>query len=78
MWVNAGFLRSDATLREGLERADGVRGRDGPVCCTRESTAAGWRKRSPCAASRGAILGAALARTESRGAHFRNDFPAAR
>ena len=73
MWANAGLLRDDAALRRGL--ADQAR-----VAESIGGLAAGkWSRRLAEAQSLAtvarAILVSALARTESRGAHFRNDFP---
>jgi succinate dehydrogenase/fumarate reductase flavoprotein subunit len=74
MWVNAGLLRSDATLREGLSTQMNCEARLMPLV---EKGARGRRLSEAVAASSvaRAILESALARTESRGAHFRNDFP---
>lgn len=74
MWGHAGLLREESSLRKGqhlrAECAEGIAriakggklGRrlvEGQALCT----------------VAGAILDSALARTESRGAHYRNDFP---
>jgi L-aspartate oxidase len=74
MWVCAGLLRSEATLSEGMSAQDD--------CETRlaQLVERGKRSRRLCEAVATssvarAILDSALARTESRGAHFRNDFP---
>jgi L-aspartate oxidase len=74
MWAYAGLLREDSTLRQGLAAQK--------VCADAlaELTAQGKESRRLTEAlsmSRvaHAILASALARTESRGAHFRNDFP---
>jgi len=74
MWANAGLLRGESTLRKGLE--DLAEYKAGLAHLTEQGKgnrrlAEGW------AMSRvaGAILLSALARTESRGAHFRNDHP---
>ncbi|MGD0829603.1 MAG: L-aspartate oxidase [Terracidiphilus sp.] len=74
MWSYAGLLREESTLRLGLA-AQGT-------CAAALAELAGQDKSSrrlaeaqamSCVAH--AILASALARTESRGAHFRNDFP---
>jgi L-aspartate oxidase len=74
MWACAGLLREDSTLRQGLATQK--------VCADFfiELAAQGKGSRRltealamSCVAH--AILVSALARTESRGAHFRNDFP---
>jgi L-aspartate oxidase len=74
MWDNAGLLRDEASLRRGLAAQT--------ICEAgfAEIAAAGRVSRrlsEAQAMSRvaHAILVSALARTESRGAHFRNDFP---
>jgi L-aspartate oxidase len=74
MWVCAGLLRDEATLRKGLaaqaecEAAlEGI-ARQGKVSRRLAEAQALSRVAH-------AILQSALARTESRGAHFRNDFP---
>ena len=73
MWTHAGLLREGPSLREGLRVqqavSDGVdrrrQGHTGRRLLEAEAL---------CAVSE-AILCSALARTESRGAHYRNDFP---
>jgi L-aspartate oxidase len=74
MWVNAGLLRSEATLREGLSTQMDCEARLTQLV---EKGMRGRRLSEAVAASSvaRAILESALARTESRGAHFRNDFP---
>jgi len=74
MWTCAGLLRDEATLREGL--------RTQAVCDSAiERLARGGRTDRRLAEAQAlsrvahAILHSAMARTESRGAHFRNDFP---
>ena len=73
MWVDAGLLREESSLREGQR----VRAK----CADRvESVAQSGRlgrrlveAQAVCTVA-AAILDSALARTESRGAHYRNDF----
>lgn len=74
MWANAGLLRQESTLREGLDALS--------VCSDElaELMEAGKRSRRLLEAEAlsrvaRAILESALARTESRGGHYRNDFP---
>jgi len=74
MWAYAGLLREDSTLRLGLAAQK--------ACADSLSQLAAQGKGNrrlteALAMSRvaHAILLSALARTESRGAHFRNDFP---
>jgi succinate dehydrogenase/fumarate reductase flavoprotein subunit len=74
MWVHAGLLREEASLKQGLAAQA-----ECEAALTRfAQQGKGSRRLSEaqalCSVS-GAILRSALARTESRGAHFRNDFP---
>jgi succinate dehydrogenase/fumarate reductase flavoprotein subunit len=74
MWNYAGLLRQQFALLEGFASQQDCA--DGLKKLVRQ--AKGSRRLSEALAlSRvaHAILHAALARTESRGAHFRNDFP---
>jgi L-aspartate oxidase len=73
MWAYAGLLREESTLRQGFAAQ---------VACAADLARLGQGKRSRRLAEAQAmsrvahaILASALARTESRGAHFRNDFP---
>ena len=74
MWIHAGLLREEASLREGL--------RAQATCEAHLAQLAGQGSTSRllseaialCNVSH-AILQSALARQESRGAHYRNDFP---
>ena len=74
MWEYAGLLREESTLRLGLAAqqtcTEGLKelARQG-----KESRRMVEAKAMSCVAE--AILHSALARTESRGAHFRNDYP---
>ena len=74
MWAYAGLLREERTLRLGFAAQED--------CAAALTELAGQGKNSRRLAEAlamnrvaGAILASALARTESRGAHFRNDFP---
>ncbi|MGB9408323.1 MAG: L-aspartate oxidase, partial [Terracidiphilus sp.] len=74
MWAYAGLLREDSTLRQGLAAQE--------LCAAALAELAeqgkGSRRLAEALAMNRvahAILASALARTESRGAHFRNDFP---
>jgi L-aspartate oxidase len=74
MWAYAGLLREEATLRRGFTEQE--------ACAAALAELAGQGKSSrrlteALAMSRvaHAILASALARTESRGAHYRNDYP---
>jgi L-aspartate oxidase len=74
MWAHAGLLRQEATLRQGLAAhavcADALAGLAEQGKGSRRLTEALAMSRVAYA-----ILQSALARTESRGAHFRNDYP---
>lgn len=74
MWSYAGLLRDDSTLRMGLAAQ-----RSCAVFLAELSSAGRTSRRLVEARAMTtvalAILQSALARTESRGAHFRNDFP---
>jgi succinate dehydrogenase/fumarate reductase flavoprotein subunit len=74
MWAYAGLLREERTLRLGFAAQ--------VACAAGLAKLAGQGKSSRRLAEAQAmssvahaILASALARTESRGAHFRNDFP---
>jgi L-aspartate oxidase len=74
MWACAGLLREESSLRQGLAE------RQLSAAALEELAGQGKSSRrlvEAQAMSRVAyaILASALARTESRGAHFRNDFP---
>jgi L-aspartate oxidase len=74
MWADAGLLREESSLRRGLA------GQAECESALAEIAAAGRTSRrlaealAMCRAAH-AILQSALARTESRGAHFRSDYP---
>jgi L-aspartate oxidase len=74
MWAHAGLLREEKSLREGLAALAGC------ADALKEPASGGGQSRrlteagALCRVAE-AILKSALARTESRGAHFRNDFP---
>jgi L-aspartate oxidase len=74
MWTHAGLLRDAATLREGLsahsECDSGIEHLVQKGRCGRPLVEAQALSRVAHA-----ILHSAMARTESRGAHFRNDYP---
>jgi L-aspartate oxidase len=69
MWHDAGVVRSAAGLRRVIEKLE-------PQCgCRRENTRRLWEAHNLRQISL-LIARAALAREESRGAHYRTDFPA--
>lgn len=74
MWACAGLLRDDATLRKGLRTHGECEAKIEDVA---RRGGSGRRLAEARALSRvaHAILHSAIARTESRGAHFRNDYP---
>jgi L-aspartate oxidase len=74
MWSYAGLLRDEAGLRQGLA---GQKACAGELAELARSGKTSRRLAEALAMSRvaHAILASALARTESRGAHFRNDYP---
>ncbi len=74
MWANAGLLRKEATLRQGCaaqERAEATLSQ----IADRGKASRRLTEAQALARVARAILHSALARTESRGAHFRSDFP---
>ena len=74
MWAYAGLLREESTLREGFAAQEA--GADALARLVRQGK--GSRRLTEAQAMSRvayAILHSALARTESRGAHFRNDYP---
>ena len=77
MWDHAGILRDESSLREGLDRLEAVRERAadmrvGPV--TSESFELAVDVGFMLTAAE-AVLRGALEREESRGAHYRTDYP---
>ncbi len=73
MWTYAGLLREESTLRQGLA----VQQECAAALATLAAGKSSRRLVEALALSRvaRAILLSALARTESRGAHYRNDYP---
>jgi L-aspartate oxidase len=74
MWRTAGLLRDDETLREGIAERDAIEASLIPIAQQNVRNRRVFEAQSLLKVSR-AILLSALARTESRGAHYRNDFP---
>jgi L-aspartate oxidase len=74
MWAYAGLLREDSTLREGLTALQSCAEALAQLAAQGKGSRRMEEAQSMCRVGR-AILLSALARTESRGAHYRNDFP---
>jgi succinate dehydrogenase/fumarate reductase flavoprotein subunit len=74
MWTNAGLLREESSLRQGLAAQAACEAGLAEIATQGQSSR---RLAEAQAMSRVAhsILVSALARTESRGAHFRSDHP---
>ncbi|HEX8711273.1 MAG TPA: L-aspartate oxidase [Terracidiphilus sp.] len=74
MWANAGLLRDEETLRRGLADQSAL-----AEALSAFTVPGKWSRRlaeaEALATVAQTILVSALARTESRGAHFRNDYP---
>ena len=74
MWAYAGLLREQSGIREGLAAQRRFRAFLDEIRQRAKSSRRLSEAQAICRVA-GAILNSALARTESRGAHFRNDFP---
>jgi L-aspartate oxidase len=74
MWVGAGLLRSAATLEQASIALDAVAAEYETLAAQKKTSRRLAELFSLITLSR-VILAAAEARTESRGAHFRSDFP---
>jgi len=74
MWQYAGLLRQDDSLRHGLVERERLSARIAAMIAAGKGNRRLYEAAALCRVAQ-AILLAALARTESRGAHFRNDFP---
>jgi L-aspartate oxidase len=75
MWTYAGLLREESTLQIGLREHAECAEKVAEIARNHRSGRRLIEAQALCAVAE-AILRSALARTESRGAHFRNDFPA--
>ncbi len=74
MWADAGLLREESTLRLGLTAQAEFEAYIGRFSAQGKNSRRLVEAQAICRVAR-AILVSALARDESRGAHFRNDFP---
>jgi len=74
MWEFAGLLRDESTLRRGMEALSHCTAELGRLAGEGKSSRRLGEARSLCVVAN-AILQSALARTESRGAHYRSDYP---
>ena len=74
MWSYAGLLREEAGLRQGLAAQAACAEALAGVAEQGKSSRRFCEAQAMCRVAH-AILHSALARTESRGAHFRNDYP---
>ena len=74
MWAHAGLLREEASLRQGLAEREACQTALAEIGATGRTSRRLSEAQSLCLVAR-AILVSALARTESRGAHFRSDYP---
>jgi succinate dehydrogenase/fumarate reductase flavoprotein subunit len=79
MWREGGVVRSGAGLERALKAVgelDGV-ARQGRAAARGAAETAGWLRAQAALTTAGLVLEAALRRTESRGSHFRREFPQA-
>jgi L-aspartate oxidase len=74
MWATAGLLRQEDTLRQGIDTHAEIASAIAHIA-QQGKTSRRLVEAHALAAVAGSILRAARARTESRGAHFRNDSP---
>jgi len=74
MWANAGLLRDESSLQQGLAAHAACEAALAEIAATGRTSRRLSEARAICLVAR-AILVSALARTESRGAHFRSDHP---
>ncbi|ELY57243.1 succinate dehydrogenase flavoprotein subunit [Natronococcus amylolyticus DSM 10524] len=80
LWEHAGILRDEAGLREGLERLGELRARTADLRVDGDRTSRSFEYAVDLSVSLTAaevLLRTALERTESRGAHYRTDYPGA-
>ncbi len=74
MWAHAGLLREESSLRQGLAAQEACNAALAEIAISGRASRRLAEAQSISQVAH-AILVSALARTESRGAHFRNDFP---
>ena len=74
MWKHAGLLRDETLLREGLSALGDCDSAIERIAQEGRTSRRLWEARSLCRVAE-AILQSAMARTESRGAHYRSDYP---
>ena len=74
MWDFAGLLRDETTLRRGTQTLSNCTAELARLSAAGNTSRRLGEARSLCRVA-GAILNSALARTESRGAHYRSDHP---
>jgi L-aspartate oxidase len=74
MWAHAGLLREEAALRRGVEDQAECEAALAELARQGKTGRRLTEAQAMCSVAH-AILVSALARTESRGAHFRNDYP---
>ncbi|MGB7265086.1 MAG: L-aspartate oxidase, partial [Terracidiphilus sp.] len=74
MWTDAGLLREESSLRQGLAAQAACEAGLAEIA-VHGRTSRRFAEAQAISRVAHAILSSALARTESRGAHFRNDFP---
>jgi L-aspartate oxidase len=74
MWANAGLLREASSLRQGLAAQAVCEANLSEIAATDRTSRRLAEAQALCRVAQ-AILIAALARAESRGAHFRSDHP---
>ena len=74
MWDGASIVRSARSLRATLSAVEECRAALGPRPAS-VSRLAEWEETRMMCLTAGAVAASALAREESRGAHYREDFP---
>jgi L-aspartate oxidase len=74
MWAHAGLLRAESTLQIGLREYAECAVKIARVAAKNKPGRRLYEAQALCAVAE-SILHSALARTESRGAHYRNDYP---